>query len=61
MLPVDIRAKFDNSKERFISMFGSNEFMEILGFKTEKPEKTENITFDGQEVEKPLTPEVGNE
>ena len=60
-LPVKIKEKFDNSKERFISMFGSDEFMQILGFKTEKQEKTENVTFDGQKVEEPLTPEVGNE
>lgn len=60
-LPVDIRAKFDNSKERFISMFGSDEFWDILGIKTEKLEKTEEVTFDGQKVQDPLTPEVVNE
>lgn len=60
-LPADIRAKFDNSKERFISLFGSKEFNELMGFKTENLEKTENVTFDGQKVEDPLTPEVTNE
>lgn len=60
-LDPETRAKFDNSKERFVALFGSDEFNEIMGFKIENPIVTENQTFDGQKVEDPLTPEVGNE
>ena len=60
-LDPEVRAKFDNSKERFVSLFGSEEFNEIMGFKTDNSNVTENQTFDGQKVTDPLTPEVGNE
>ena len=50
-LPAEIRARFDNSKERFVHLYGTNEFLDLMGFKAEKAPKTENINF---------TPEAAN-
>ena len=46
-LPLDIRAKFDNSKERFINDFGSDSWAEAMGLKTadNKTEKADNVDF----------------
>lgn len=58
-LPTEIREKFDNSKERFVQEFGTVEWYEKMGFKTEKqPEQKEVEFVPGTEAAaKPLTPE----
>jgi hypothetical protein len=58
-LPAEIRAKFDNSKERFVHLYGTNEFLDLMGFKTEETTKTEqqNFTPEAANAEKVLTPE----
>lgn len=61
-LPTDVRAKFDNSKEKFVQEYGSEEWLNNMGFKVSEAAKTENIDFipgtsEGTEV---LTPEGGN-
>lgn len=62
-LPADIRAKFDNSKEKFVQEYGSEEWLNNMGFKVSEAAKTENIDFvpetsEGTEI---LTPKGGNE
>lgn len=61
-LPAEIREKFDNSKEKFVSEFGTKEWNEKMGFvENEKAETTENVSFipgsdpSSNEI---LTPEV---
>lgn len=47
-LPTEIRAKFDNSKEKFVKEFGSDMWIEAMGLKSpEKKEapKTDNVDF----------------
>lgn len=62
-LPAEIREKFDNSKEKFITEFGSNEWYEKMGFvetKEAKSETTENIDFvpgTSENAKEVLTPE----
>lgn len=61
-LPAKIREKFDNSKEKFITEFGSESWYEAMGFKKEetKAENTENIDFvpgTTENVNNVLTPE----
>lgn len=58
-LPAEIRAKFDNSKERFIHLYGSSEFLDLMGLKKEEPEKTETINFtpEAAKASEVLTPE----
>lgn len=62
-LPAEIREKFDNSKEKFITEFGSNEWNEKMGFikPTEETKTTENIDFvpgTTEAAKEVLTPEV---
>ena len=62
-LPVEIREKFDNSKERFVQEFGSVEWYEKMGIeiKSENAEKTGNVDFvpgTSDAINKVLTPEV---
>lgn len=40
-LPIEIKNKFDNSAERYISYLGTEEFNKIMGYKEEKIEKIE--------------------
>ena len=62
-LPVEIREKFDNSKERFVQEFGSVEWYEKMGFEFSKPENAEkagNVEFvpgTSDTVNNVLTPE----
>ena len=58
-LPAEIRAKFDNSKERFVHLYGSNEFLDLMGFKPEEAPKTEkqNFTPDTPKASDILKPE----
>lgn len=46
-LPTDVRAKFDNSKERFINEFGSDAWAEAMGLKITESntEKADNVDF----------------
>lgn len=47
-LPTEIRAKFDNSKEKFISEFGSDSWVEAMGLKapeTPNENKADNVDF----------------
>ena len=62
-LPVEIRDKFDNSKERFVQEFGTLEWYEKMGIKvnSEPAETTGNIDFvpgTSDSVNNVLTPEV---
>lgn len=59
-LPAEIREKFDNSVEKFVNDFGSEAWAEAMGFKEVKNEdmKVAEVTFTGEKVEDPLTPEV---
>lgn len=58
-LPAEIRAKFDNSKERFVHLYGSDEFLDLMGFKTEEAPKAEqqNFTPEAAKTTEVLTPE----
>ena len=58
-LPAEIREKFDNSKEKFVSLFGTEEWAEYMGFTTEKTETTEKVDYIPRENAKDqiLTPE----
>lgn len=58
-LPAEIRAKFDNSKERFVQEFGSDEFAKKMGFVTAQEEKKIEFIPGSEEAAKPLTPEGG--
>lgn len=61
-LPADIREKFDNSKERFVMLFGSDEWYNAMGFKNEKADQTGNIDFvpgTSEASDQILTPEEG--
>jgi hypothetical protein len=46
-LPIEIKKKFDNSKEKYVQEFGSENWAAIMGLKTKEsePEKTENVDF----------------
>lgn len=47
-LPTEVRAKFDNSKEKFINEFGSDSWVEAMGLKpTETPNenKADKVDF----------------
>lgn len=45
-LPTEIRAKFDNSKEQFVMTYGSEEWLDKMGFKTnEEASKTGDVDF----------------
>lgn len=64
-LPVELRKKFDNSKEKYIQEFGSDNWAEIMGLKTpeESTEKTENVEFvpgTTESAKEVLTPEGSN-
>lgn len=62
-LPAEVREKFDNSLEKFVQTFGSDEWAENMGFKkeTETAPKTEKVEFvpGAEEAAKPLTPNEG--
>lgn len=60
-LPTEIREKFDNSKEKFVTEFGTPEWNEKMGFIETKAATTENIDFvpgTTEESKEVLTPEV---
>ena len=62
-LPANIRNKFDNSKEKFVQMYGTEEWLDFMGFKTQETEKAEEApkNFSDPAVEKAaevLTPEA---
>lgn len=47
-LPTEIRAKFDNSKEKFINEFGSDSWVDAMGLKvpeTSSDVKADNVDF----------------
>lgn len=54
-LPPEVREKFDNSVEKFVQSFGSEDWAKNMGF---GEEKTEAVTFTGEKIEDPITPEV---
>lgn len=50
-LDPEIRAKFDNSPEKYVSMYGSNEFMKLMGLiKEEEIKITDNKKKGEEEV-----------
>ena len=51
-LPVDVRAEFNNSKEEFISAFGTDKFMQAVGFGVENIEPSKVATFQPIEEQK---------
>lgn len=55
-LPTEIRANFDNSKEKFVSMYGSEDFIKAMGWNVEETEKTNEQTFTGEAIPETLTP-----
>ena len=63
-LPVEIREKFDNSMEKFVQTFGTEEWAENMGFKKETAEapKADKVEFvpGAEEAAKPLTPTEGS-
>lgn len=63
-LPAEIRAKFDNSKEKFVMEYGSEAWLDKMGFNTGEAPKTENVDFIPGSTEAAkdiLTPEGGKE
>ena len=59
-LPAEVRAKFDNSKEVFVNQYGTEDFINNMGW-NDKAEKTEEINFvpeTNNDSTKILTPEV---
>ena len=44
-LPPEIRAKFDNSKEVFVSQYGTEQWAESMGLKENEAEKAEKVDF----------------
>lgn len=58
-LPAEVRAKFDNSKERFVHLYGSDEWLKSMGFSNESTDKTETINFtpEAEKASKVLKPE----
>ena len=63
-LPAEIREKFDNSKERFVQLFGTDEFNELMGWTSNEAEKSERQSFvpDANNISNEiLTPEVNKE
>ena len=54
-LPAEIREKFDNSKEKFITEFGTDEWYKNMGFKKKESKETE------QTKEVQITPEMTKE
>ena len=61
-LPAEIREKFDNSKEKFVMEFGSNEWTNKMGFNNEKADQAGNIDFipgTSEASNQVLTPEEG--
>lgn len=62
-LPAEIREKFDNSLEKFVQQFGSDEWADAMGFKEtgEKAPTAEKVEFvpNAKEDAKPLTPDGG--
>ena len=62
-LPAEIRDKFDNSKEKFVMEFGSQTWIDKMGFTEgqKAPETTNQEFVPGTEAAKEvLTPEGGN-
>lgn len=61
-LPAEIREKFDNSKEKFVMEFGSDQWTDKMGFNNKKAPETPIQEFvPGREAAKEvLTPEGGN-
>lgn len=63
-LPTEIRAKFDNSKEKFINEFGSDSWVEAMGLKpTEAPaeakaDKVDFVPGTTEAAKEVLTPEA---
>ena len=63
-LPAEIRSKFYNSKEKFVMEYGSEKWLDKMGFNTGEAPKTENIDFVPGTTEAAkdiLTPEGGKE
>ena len=61
-LPTEIKEKFDNSKEKFVHEYGSEEWAEKMGFKTtETAPKADEVEFvpGAKEDAQPLTPTEG--
>ena len=62
-LPAEIREKFDNSKEKFVMEFGTNTWIDKMGFNTnEKATETGNVDFvpgTSEASNNILTPEEG--
>lgn len=58
-LPAETREKFDNSKEKFVNMYGTEDWIENMGFKTETAERAEEQTFSPEQKNvEVLTPEA---
>lgn len=54
-LPAEVREKFDNSMEKFVMDFGSDNWYESMGYT--KAEETKEVTFDGKQTTEIITPE----
>lgn len=60
-LPAETRPKFDNSKEKFVQEYGTEEWINNMGFKAIEAAKTETVEFiPGSTENETLTPEGGN-
>lgn len=55
-LPADLRQKFDNSVDKFVSLYGTPEWSEMLGLKKEiKDPSVEGPMIDGGEAVEPAS------
>lgn len=62
-LPTEIKEKFDNSMERFVMTFGTEEWTKNMGFSEKKAPEAPIIDFipgTTEEAKEVLTPEGGN-
>lgn len=43
-LPVDVRAKFDHSPEKYVALYGGEEWAKFVGYEIKKPEEISEPT-----------------
>lgn len=43
-LPVDVRAKFDHSPEKYVALYGGEEWAKFVGYEIKKPEEIREPT-----------------
>ncbi len=63
-LPAEIREKFDNSKEKFVMEYGSETWLDKMGFNKETAPQNKDIDFmpgTTEAAKEILTPEGGKE